>query len=355
MTVCSDTIVLVRFRRPPDDATLRLASEALGKPRPDDAKVRLFDPGLLMVQCENPPNSEELETLRSLETAAGVRVLKPGERLGGLSENRPFAPVRVGESVVVGGRAPVVMAGPCSVEGHERMVNIAKSVKKAGADMLRGGAFKPRTSPYSFGGLGEKGLEALAEVRRETGLPFVTEVLDAEFLDLVAEKADMLQIGSRNMQNTPLLFRVGAHPSGKPVLLKRGFGATFEEWLEAAEYVLLGRFFAGHEEPGVVLCERGIRSFEHTLRFTLDVGAIAEARAISRLPVIADPSHAAGRRDRVPALALAAQAAGSDGLLVEVHDDPDTAWSDAAQCLDPEAFEKLMRLVRAVAKSLPTR
>ena len=355
MTVPTDPIVLVRFCRPPEDDELRLVSETLGIFPVSREKQRWFDPGLWIVHSENALNEKTLDRLKRLEFLSGVRVLAPGERLGSLSENQPFSPVLVGDDVRIGGEAPVVIAGPCSVESHEQTLDIARSVKEAGAQMLRGGVFKPRTSPYSFGGMGEQGLETLCEARRLTGLPFVTEVLDVEVLDLVAERADMFQIGSRNMQNTSLLFQVGAHPSGKPVLLKRGFGATLEEWLEAAEYVLLGRFFAGHDDPGLVLCERGIRSFEHSLRFTLDVGAIPEVHARSRLPVIADPSHAAGRRERVPALARAAIAAGSDGLLVEVHSDPDTAWSDGAQCLTPESFQKTMHSVRAIAKSLLSR
>ena len=219
-------------------------------------------------------------------------------------------------------------------------------VKEAGATALRGGAFKPRTTPYSFGGLEERGLKYLAEAREATGLPIVTEAMSERQLGLVAEYADMIQIGSRNMHNFPLLFQAGSHLLGKPVLLKRGFGATIDEFLGAAEYVLLGRFAAGADRPGVVLCERGIRSFETATRATLDISAIPVIKQKSHLPVIADPSHAAGASEYVNALGLASVAAGANGLLVEVHNAPAEAWCDGAQSLDLERFEDLMEGVR---------
>jgi chorismate mutase/prephenate dehydratase len=237
-----------------------------------------------------------------------------------------------------GGPQPVLIAGPCSVETEEMIVQTAEAVVAAGADLLRGGAFKPRTSPYDFQGLGARGLKYLAEARERTGLPVVTEVMSWEEVPLVARYADMLQIGARNMQNFALLRAAGR--SGKPILLKRGGGATIEEWLHAAEYILSN----GNEQ--VVLCERGIRTFERATRHTLDLNAVALVRERTHLPVIADPSHAAGVRTIVPALTLAALAAGAQGVIVEVHPDPDHALSDGAQSLDLETFARLARQIR---------
>jgi len=243
-----------------------------------------------------------------------------------------------------GGPELVVIAGPCSVESYEQTLTAARQVKAAGAQLLRGGAFKPRTSPYSFQGLGAEGLEILVRVRSETGLPIVTEALDIDVLDAVAEKADMVQIGARNMQNFTLLRRAGA--CGKPVLLKRGLNATVNEWLLAAEYVL------DQGNPNVVLCERGIRTFADHTRNTLDVAVVPAVKRISHLPVIADPSHAAGRRDTVLPLARAALAAGADGLMVEVHEHPEEALSDGNQALLPDQFERLMAEARQLAPVL---
>jgi 3-deoxy-7-phosphoheptulonate synthase len=232
-----------------------------------------------------------------------------------------------------GGPDAVLIAGPCSVESHEMLMETATAVAQAGGDMLRGGAYKPRTSPYDFQGLGVKGLRYLAEARERTGLPIVTEVLSWEEVPVVAHFADMLQIGARNMQNFSLLR--AASRSGKPILLKRGPGSTFEEWLMAAEYVL------AEGNPNVVLCERGIRTFERATRHTLDLNAVVLVRERTHLPVIVDPSHAAGIRSLVTPLSLAALAAGACGLIVEVHPDPDKAMSDGAQSLDFEMFEDL--------------
>lgn len=248
--------------------------------------------------------------------------------------------VRVG-SVEIGGNRPVVIAGPCSVENEEMILQTAEAVARAGADMLRGGAFKPRTSPYDFQGLGAKGLKFLAEARERTGLPVVTEVMSWEEVPLVARYADMLQIGARNMQNFALLRAAGR--SGRPILLKRGGGATIEEWLHAAEYVL------SHGNDQVVLCERGIRTFERATRHTLDLNAVALVRERSHLPVVADPSHAAGVRSIVPALTLGALAAGAQGVIVEVHPDPDHALSDGAQSLTLEGFAALVKRIREAA------
>ena len=236
-----------------------------------------------------------------------------------------------------GGDSPVLMAGPCSVESEAMILQTAAAVARAGGDMLRGGAYKPRTSPYDFQGLGVKGLRYLADAREQTGLPVVTEVLSWEEVPVVAQFADMLQIGARNMQNFSLLR--AASRSGKPILLKRGAGATIEEWLMAAEYVL------AEGNPGVVLCERGIRTFERATRHTLDLNAVALVRERTHLPVIVDPSHAAGLRSLVLPLSLAALAAGACGLIVEVHPDPAHAMSDGEQSLDFTMFEELARQV----------
>ncbi len=250
--------------------------------------------------------------------------------------------ITVGRSEV-GGREIIVVAGPCSVEGREVMLETAGSVIRMGARGLRGGAFKPRTSPYSFQGLGREGLEILADVRSQTGLPVVTEVMDTRQVELVAEFADTLQIGARNMQNFPLLTEVGR--THRPVLLKRGMSATVKDLLLAAEYVM------SQGNMNVILCERGIRTFETATRNTFDLAAIALLKRETHLPVFADPSHGAGRRDLVPALAFAAVAAGADGLLVEVHPDPETAWSDGEQSLDLEEFAQLMTDLRPFAEA----
>jgi chorismate mutase/prephenate dehydratase len=240
--------------------------------------------------------------------------------------------------VEIGGDVPVVIAGPCSVEGEEMLLTVAASVAAHGADMLRGGAYKPRTSPYDFQGLGVRGLKFLAEAREKTGLPVVTEVLSWEEVPVVARYADVLQIGARNMQNFALLRAAGR--SGLPILLKRGGGATLEEWLSAAEYIL------ADGNPEVILCERGIRTFERATRHTLDLNGVALVRERTHLPVIVDPSHAAGIRSIVGPLALAGLAAGAHGILVEVHDDPEHALSDGPQSLDLRGFAELAGAVR---------
>ncbi len=246
--------------------------------------------------------------------------------------------------VPVGGRTVTVIAGPCAVESKERMVEVARSVKERGAKLLRGGAFKPRTSPYSFQGLGEEGLRILAHAREATGLPVVTEVLDTATVDLVAEWADCLQIGARNMQNFELLKAVGR--TGKPVLLKRGMAATLEEFLLAAEYVL------SEGNPNVVLCERGIRTFSDFTRNTLDLSVIPAVKRLSHLPILVDPSHGTGKRNKVIPMSRAAIAAGADGLSVEVHDRPEEALSDGPQALTPELFGELMAQIGPIAAAV---
>jgi 3-deoxy-7-phosphoheptulonate synthase len=249
--------------------------------------------------------------------------------------------------VTIGGDDVVVMAGPCSVESEAQILTAARAVREAGAVVLRGGAFKPRTSPYSFQGLGKKGLELLARAREETGLLVVTEVMDSEDVDLVARYADILQVGARNMQNYSLLKRVGR--IRKPVLLKRGIAATITELLLAAEYVL------AEGNPQVILCERGVRSFDSATRFLLDLTAIPLVHKLSHLPIIADPSHGTGLRDKVIPMARAAVAAGADGLLIEVHPDPAHALSDGAQSLAPDQFAELMRQAHAIAEVIGRR
>jgi 3-deoxy-7-phosphoheptulonate synthase len=245
--------------------------------------------------------------------------------------------------VVIGGREIVVIAGPCSVEGPEMLRATAGAVRAAGAAALRGGAFKPRSSPYAFQGLGAAALEMLAQVRAETGLPIVTEVVDPRDVEQVAAVADVLQVGTRNMHNVPLLAEVGR--SGKPVLLKRGFASRLDEFLLAAEYVMA----AGNRD--VILCERGIRTFETATRNTLDVSAVPVLKAETHLPVVVDPSHAGGKRALVAPLAYAAVAAGADGLLIEVHPEPDAALSDGDQSLAPDRFAALMRGLRPFAEA----
>jgi 3-deoxy-7-phosphoheptulonate synthase len=261
--------------------------------------------------------------------------------------SRSFRPsgsmIRSGD-VEIGGGKVVVMAGPCSVEGHEQIERAAELVARAGAAVIRGGAFKPRSSPYSFQGLGEKGLELLRAAADRNGLLVVSEVMDTTQVDLVASYADILQVGARNMQNFHLLKELGR--VRKPVLLKRGISATIEEWLLSAEYIMTGGNY------NVILCERGIRTFETYTRNTMDISAIPVVHKLSHLPVIADPSHGTGRRDKVAPMARAAVAAGADGLMVEVHHDPDHALSDGAQSLYPAQFEELMAQLKMIAPAV---
>ena len=236
------------------------------------------------------------------------------------------------------GRDFVVIAGPCSVESEKQILNTARAVKAAGADMLRGGAFKPRTSPYSFQGLGIQGLKMLEKAKRETGLPVVTEVVDPRDVSWVAEFADVLQIGTRNMQNFSLLKEVGN--SGRPVLLKRGMHSTLEEWLNCAEYIL------SEGNPDVILCERGIRTFETYTRNTLDLSAVPAIKELSHLPIIIDPTHSTGRISLIASMSMAAVAAGADGMIVEVHHKPQEALCDADQALTPDMFANMLRRLR---------
>ena len=262
-----------------------------------------------------------------------IRVTKPYKLTS--REMKPDDTVVVVGGIRIGEQRPVVIAGPCSVETREQTIETAKRVKAGGAHLLRGGAFKPRTSPYAFQGLGEKGLEILAEAREITGLPLVTEVIGVEVFEAVEAVTDILQIGARNMQNYPLLRRAGRSP--KPVLLKRGQSATLEEFLLAAEYLL------AEGNRNVILCERGIRTFSDHSRYTLDINIVPELKSLTHLPVLVDPSHASGKREMVVPLARAAFAAGADGVIVEVHPFPDKALSDGRQSLNLQLFADMMR------------
>jgi 3-deoxy-7-phosphoheptulonate synthase len=288
--------------------------------------------GLDTVSCESPMTSTN-----------------PSFRLASRPSSPEGSVVRIGTRLI-GGRETVVIAGPCAVESRDQLLQTARAVQKSGAAILRGGAFKPRSSPYSFQGLEEEGLKILAEARAETGLPVITEVMDTRQVALVCRYADILQVGSRNMQNFPLLKEVGM--SGLPVMLKRGFSATIEEFLSAAEYILK----QGNQQ--VMLCERGIRTFETAYRNTLDLNAVPVLKQLSHLPVIVDPSHGTGRRWMVQAMSRAAIAAGADGLMIEVHCCPETALCDGDQSLEPDQFAALMndlaRICTAMDRPLAT-
>lgn len=283
---------------------------------------------------------EQMERMDGVEKT--VSVLQPFKLA-----SRDFHPRDTTVSInglAFGGKRIIVMAGPCAVEGAEQLNEAAQAVKEAGAHMLRGGAFKPRTSPYSFQGLGEEGLKLLAAAREATGLPLVTEVMSPEQVELVAVYADVLQIGARNMQNYALLHAVGEVQ--RPVLLKRGMSSTVEELLMAAEYIL------SHGNERVILCERGIRTFERYTRYTLDISAVPVIKQLSHLPVVVDPSHGTGRWELVGAASKAAVAAGADGLIIEVHPHPSVALTDGAQSLKPETFARVMEELRAVAQAV---
>ena len=261
--------------------------------------------------------------------------------------NRKFHPedttIKINENVTIGDGSLHIMAGPCSVESEEQIVEIAKSVKQSGATLLRGGAFKPRTSPYAFQGLKSEGLDLLKAARKETGLPIVTEIMRVSHIDMF-ENVDIIQVGARNMQNFELLKELGK--TNKPILLKRGLSATIEEWLMSAEYIMAG----GNDK--VMLCERGIRTYETFTRNTLDVSAIPVIKKLSHLPVIVGPSHAAGKSWLVEPLAMAAVAAGADGLIIEVHNDPPHAFSDGAQSLTPKQFDEVAEKIFSLKKAL---
>jgi 3-deoxy-7-phosphoheptulonate synthase len=285
--------------------------------------------------------------LKAAESLSGVErtmaVLKP-YKLASREARQEDTVITVGTVAIGGGSQFVIMAGPCAVESEEQMMETARFIKGEGAHILRGGAFKPRTSPYSFQGMEEDGLKILEEVRTETGLPIVTEVMSAEDVELVEKYTDILQIGARNVQNFPLLKKVGQ--SRKPVLLKRGMMTTIEELLMSAEYIL------SSGNPNVILCERGIRTFETLTRNTLDISAVPVLKELTHLPVIVDPSHAAGNWKYVLPLSRAAVAVGADGLMIEVHPEPEKAFSDGAQSLKPEKFYRLMDEIRILEETI---
>jgi len=287
---------------------------------------------------------EDIIRLQPLQAIAGVEevipILAPYKLVSKEFKKEP-SQVRITKDLVIGGKKLVYIAGPCAIESKKQLLQTAQAVKKSGAQLLRGGAFKPRTSPYNFQGLGEEGLRILKEVSTEVGIPTVTEVMDTRSVDLVQRHADVLQIGARNMQNFDLLKEVGL--TKKPVLLKRGLSATLKEWLMSAEYILAGGNF------NVILCERGIRTFETYTRNTLDLSAVVGAKELSHLPVMVDPSHASGKASMILSLSLASIAAGADGLLIEVHPNPEEALSDGPQQLVPSKFEELVTAVKKVA------
>ena len=320
------------------------------QPDLDNIRVRIEDRGLraqintgaertvIGVMGSIPPDfKDEMELMNGVDE---VIIISKPYKLASKEFHPDDTIIKVGDAVI-GGPKPVIMAGPCSVEDEEQMVSTAKAVKAAGATVLRGGAFKPRTSPYSFRGMGEEGLKLLQLAKQETGLPIITEVMATADVETVAKYADILQIGARNMQNYNLLDEVGL--IGKPVMVKRGLAASYEEWLLAAEYVMAG----GNEQ--VILCERGVRGFETFTRCTLDVAAVPVIKRLSHLPIVADPSHSTGKWYLVTPVALASVAAGAHGLLIEVHPNPDQAKCDGPQSLTFENFDILMEQVNAIA------
>ena len=281
---------------------------------------------------------KSLETLTTWAQVESVMPVQKRYKLVSREAHPQNSTVKVGKNVVIGGKKLQVMAGPCSVESEKQLLATAEAVKRAGATILRGGAFKPRTSPYEFQGLGEKGLKLLAKARRETGLAVITELLSESHAELVAEYADILQIGTRNAQNFQLL--IAAAKTGKPVLLKRGLAMKIEEWLLAGEYIL------ANENPNLMFCERGIRTFETYTRNTLDLSAVPIIKKESHSPIVVDPSQGAGRSDLITAMCKGAVAMGADALLIEVHPNPAEAWSDGAQQVTLEGFARLMTELR---------
>lgn len=296
--------------------------------------------GRIVLGAVGDLGSLDVEDVRHLPGVQDVVRISVPYKLASRAFKAESTLVRVNDTVI-GGERIAIMAGPCAVESEGQVEETAAAVAAAGATILRGGAFKPRTSPYTFQGLGEEGMKILRRVADRHGLAVVSEVLDTQHVAIAERWVDVLQIGARNMQNFALLREVGR--TRRPVLLKRGMSGTIEEWLMAAEYVLAG----GNSQ--VMLCERGIRTFETAMRNTLDLSCVPLLHQLSHLPVVVDPSHAVGVRDKVPPMALAAVAAGADGLLIEVHPHPETALSDGAQSLDPPLFEDLMKRMRAVA------
>jgi 3-deoxy-7-phosphoheptulonate synthase len=334
-------MILVVMR---SDARMRDISNVIARVEDLGCKVHISE-GISNTVLGVLPNGQTLE-LGALEIMPGVERVLPASQPFKLA-SREFKPENtqfpIGD-VVVGGKGLIMMAGPCSVESRSQIIETAHAVKEAGAHVLRGGAYKPRSSPYAFQGLGEDGLKFLADARAETGLPIVTEVMEPALVPLVCEYADILQIGARNMQNYALLHAVGE--SQHPVMLKRGMSSQMEEWLMCAEYIM------SHGNTRVMLCERGIRTFEKYTRNTFDINAIAVMKHLSHLPVIADPSHGTGKWEYVAAAAKAGLAAGADGAIIEVHMKPDEAWSDGRQSLKPERYATLVQEMRLIAEAV---
>jgi 3-deoxy-7-phosphoheptulonate synthase len=290
---------------------------------------------------------EEKLQVMPLEVFPGVEKVMPvlaPYKLVSREIKKEGSVIKIKGDVTIGGKKILVMAGPCAIEGYEPLLSVAKKVKASGCTALRAGAFKPRTSPYDFQGLGEEGLKMLLAVGKETGLATVTEVMDPRDVDLVCRYADVLQVGARNMQNFSLLKELGK--ARKPVLLKRGISSTMKEWLMSAEYIMA----SGNHD--VILCERGIRTFETETRNTLDINAVPVVKLKSHLPIVVDPSHGTGRSALVGSIAKAGIAAGGDGLIIEVHDNPEEAWSDGEQSLRPEKFDQLMQELALVARAV---
>lgn len=283
----------------------------------------------------------DIRTIRANKNIAEVLRVSEPYKLASRAFHPENTQIKV-DNEIIGGKQLAIIAGPCSVESEEQIVNIAKRMKAAGANFIRGGAFKPRTSPYSFQGLELEGLRLLELAKKETGMPIVSELMSTKYLDEFVERVDVIQIGARNMQNFDLLKEIGKTQT--PILLKRGLSATYKEWLMSAEYIM------SEGNGNVILCERGIRTFETETRNTLDIQAVPVLQRRTHLPIIIDPSHAGGESYLVPAGAKAGVAAGADGLMIETHEDPANAWSDGEQCLTPDEFDKLMEQIRVLAQ-----
>lgn len=332
---------MIIVTRNPSNDRIDEALSLLSRERLEARTVSWNDETLLVTRMNPPPRI--LSSLGKMEIVERLILPSRKAQLASREFRKEKSVVKVG-AVEIGAERLAIIAGPCSVESWDQVLEAGRGAKRAGATLLRGGAFKPRTSPYEFQGLGEEGLRMLSRVKEETGLPIVTEVLEPGKVELVAKYADMLQIGARNAQNFSLLKAVGK--SGMPVLLKRGMMTTIEEWLQAAEYILL------EGNPNVALCERGIRTFEKATRNTLDLSAVAVLGRETHLPVLVDPSHATGSRDLVAPMAKAAVAAGADGLEIEIHPNPEKALSDADQQLNLQEFEKLTAELEPIAKAV---
>jgi 3-deoxy-7-phosphoheptulonate synthase len=336
-------LIVMRHGAPEEDVRQVIATiEEMGyQARPMPGKQRTT---VGLVGNDGRVDGSRLAALAGVQEI--IHVTKPYKQVS--REWKPESTIiRLPGGLTVGGDDVIIMAGPCSVESERQILDAARIVREAGATVLRAGAFKPRSSPYSFQGLGRAGLKLLARAREETGLLIITEAMDIEAMDWVAEVADIIQVGARNMQNYSLLKHAGR--VGKPILLKRGLSATIQELLLSAEYIL------AEGNPNVILCERGVRGFDPATRNLLDLSAIPVVHGLSHLPIIADPSHGTGHRDMVTPMARAAVAAGADGLLVEVHPNPDRALSDGAQSLYPEQFDRMMRETRLIAEAIGRR